>query len=170
MLDQRMFPALRPDTRVSIEAGVISLINEYFKGKSLSLDFGFVTHVHDDYTLDIDLNDDIHLKRVPLISSMVGERSGFMMRPRPGDQVVVGFILGDKSTPIALGFLYNEIDEPYSAKNGEFVFKHQTGTELKIDENGNFTLTHKSGAYISIDDSGNIKIYGTSVDINGTVF
>jgi len=173
MLDTRRFPMLKPNLAPNIEKPIIEKIHEAFKGKTFSIDFGFVTHVYSDYRVDIDLDDDINLKSVPIMTVIASPNGGLIATPEPGDQAIVGFIVGDKSAPIVLGFIHNNEDTAYSTEQGDFTYKKVTSigtTTFKIDKDGNFELVHKTGSYITIDESGKIKISAPTVDINGSLF
>lgn len=92
---------------------------------------------------------------------MAGKKRGMHFRPDPGDEVVVGFELGDTSLPIILGGVWNN-DSPapdqaqpspdnnvrtiVSRSNHELTFDDSTGSEKVV-------LKSHSGHEITLDDA-----------------
>jgi uncharacterized protein involved in type VI secretion and phage assembly len=78
---------------------------------------------------------------------MAGNRRGAYFMPEVGDEVVVGFELGDLNRPVILGALWSDVDAPPSHAD--------TSTSNNIR-----TITSRAGHHITFDDSpaGKIEI------------
>jgi uncharacterized protein involved in type VI secretion and phage assembly len=82
---------------------------------------------------------------------MAGKERGAYFMPEVGDEVVVGFELGDMSRPIILGALWSDVDPPppqadTSESNNKRTIVSRSKHELTFDDtSGSLKLTLKSG-------------------------
>lgn len=92
---------------------------------------------------------------------MAGNRRGVHFRPDPGDEVVVGFELGDTSLPIILGGVFNN-DSPApdqaqpSAENNIRTIVSRSNHELTFDDSTaseKVVLKSQGGHRITLDDA-----------------
>jgi len=98
---------------------------------------------------------------------MAGGHRGIHFFPEKGDEVLVGFHAGERSTPIILGALWNRDDPPpaqakQSAENDVRTIVSRSGHELTFDDTRQVekvTLKTQGGHTIVMDDSsGSLKI------------
>jgi hypothetical protein len=91
---------------------------------------------------------------------MAGARRGIHFLPEVGDEVVVGFQVGDTNTPIILGAVWNRDDRPpdqakQSPDNHIRTIVSRSGHELTFDDTPGaekVTLRSKSGHEVVLDD------------------
>ena len=94
--------------------------------------------------------DEIETGWFPMHTSHVGNGFGVAMGPNLGDQIVVGFIGGNMNSPVHLGRLHSDKEQPPVAQAGEMVIQHGNGALIKITSagitiNGNVDFT---GGYV----------------------
>jgi phage baseplate assembly protein gpV len=94
---------------------------------------------------------------------MAGADRGTYFRPEPGDEVVVGFEMGDLSRPVILGALWNDEHAPPSQadtdpSNNVRTIVSRAGHEITFDDtpgSGAIELKVATGGYrIRLDASG----------------
>jgi uncharacterized protein involved in type VI secretion and phage assembly len=113
-----------------------------------------------------------------LVSPMAGAERGIFFRPQPGDEVLVGFELGDSRRPYIIGSVWSTEDRPPSGANDQpeennlrfirsrsghiFRFDDTPGQERMelIDKDGQRRVAIDSaGSEITIEcDTGDINI------------
>lgn len=102
---------------------------------------------------------------------MAGGGRGMFFMPEVGDEVVVGFELGDINRPVILGALWNDVDRPppgadTSETNNRRTIVSRAGHEITLDDTpggggvliktaGNFEI-QISGDQLTIKTTGNI--------------
>jgi phage baseplate assembly protein gpV len=92
---------------------------------------------------------------------MAGDRRGMHFFPEPGDEVVVGFHVGDANNPIILGAVWNKASPPpnqaqQSADNNIRTIVTRSGHELTFDDTAGsekVTIRSQSGHSVVLDDS-----------------
>ena len=92
---------------------------------------------------------------------MAGAKRGIHFLPEPGDEVVVGFQVGDTNTPIILGALWNGGSKPpeqakQSSRNNVRTIVTRSGHELTFDDTEGaekVTVKSKGGHSIVLDDA-----------------
>lgn len=98
---------------------------------------------------------------------MAGDKRGMYFYPEVGDEVVVGFELGDTNFPVVLGGLWNGPSPPpdqarQSADNNVRTIVTRSGHELTFDDTSGaekVTLRTQGGHQIVLDDApGQAKI------------
>jgi uncharacterized protein involved in type VI secretion and phage assembly len=105
-----------------------------------------------------------------LAAPMAGNRRGAFFMPEVGDEVVVGFEMGDVNRPVILGALWNDRDQPPpsadpSPTNNTRTIVSRAGHQITFDDSqagsilirtaGNFEI-HLTRDQISIRTTGNI--------------
>lgn len=129
-----------------------------------------------------------------LATMMAGADRGSFFVPEPGDEVVVGFHLGDPRFPIIVGSLWNGQDAPpetmdsdgrnhvrslHSRSGHKLRFVDEPGSErVEIESQGGHSVvlddaaseivvTSSSGATVTIDSAGTVSISAVS-EVNVT--
>src|SRR5581483_3964040 len=74
-----------------------------------------------------------------LATPMAGAGRGFFMRPEVGDEVLVGFELGEPRRPYVLGALWSKKDQPppddgNASKNNWRFIQSRSGHIVKLDD------------------------------------
>jgi len=98
-----------------------------------------------------------------LATPSAGEKGGFVFRPYPNDEVVIGFINNDPRFPVVLGSLYNSQNEyPYALNDDEqteigfaFNFSDDKAKAWKINihqEDETMTIASPNGQSFLLDD------------------
>ena len=96
---------------------------------------------------------------MPLGSHHIGNGFGIAVGATVGDQVVVGFLEGDHSTPIVMSRLYSDQQRPPEVKSGEMVLFHEKKSALHFDEHGQITIKHgPSGGSLLWDKDGAVHL------------
>ena len=90
---------------------------------------------------------------------MAGDRRGSFFMPEVGDEVVVGFELGNLDRPVILGALWSDQDQPpdnadTGATNNIRTFVSRAGHEITFDDspNGLITIKTKGGMEITLNE------------------
>lgn len=90
---------------------------------------------------------------------MAGNRRGSFFMPEVGDEVVVGFELGNLDRPVILGALWSDRDEPpqqadTSSTNNIRTLVSRSGHEVTFDDspNGKITIKTNGGMEIVLED------------------
>ncbi len=103
-----------------------------------------------------------------LAAPMAGNQRGVFFVPEVGDEVVVGFELGDVNRPVVLGALWNDQDRPppgadTSPSNNVRTIVSRAGHEITFDDT-------PGGGGIKVKSAGGfeIRIEGTSLSISTT--
>ncbi len=118
-----------------------------------------------------------------LSTMMAGAGRGSFFVPEPGDEVVVGFHMGDPRYPIILGCLWNGQDEPPeqmdgSGENHVRAIHSRSGHKIRfVDEGGQEKVEVESqgGHSIVLDDSSSEVVITASsgatvtIDAGGTL-
>lgn len=102
-------------------------------------------------------------------------KSGSVIIPKNGEEVIVGFLDGDINRPVILGSLYTLINKPpmniYDSKNQDsMMFQFQNGLQIQIDtkpKNQKVSITTEAGHKVILDDAKNkesIQIANKSSD------
>ena len=93
---------------------------------------------------------------------MAGDRRGCYFMPEVGDEVVVGFELGNLDRPVILGALWSDQDHPPNqadtgATNNIRTIVSRAGHEITFDDSpeGKIRIRTSGGAEITLDDSTN---------------
>ncbi len=104
---------------------------------------------------------------------MAGGRRGAFFLPEVGDEVVVGFELGDITQPVILGSLWNDVDRPPNqadteASNNVRSIVSRSGHEITLDDSpggGKIVIKTHGGTEITLDDGqpGAITVKTTGV-------
>lgn len=96
---------------------------------------------------------------------MAGGKRGAYFMPEVGDEVVVGFEMGDLNRPVILGGLWSDIDHPpdqadTSSSNNIRTIVSRAGHELTFDDspNGKILIKTRGGFEITIEDGPTPKI------------
>lgn len=94
------------------------------------------------------LNPDVASAWARVASAGAGDQRGLAFIPEVGDEVLVGFEMGDIQYPYVLGGLWNGIDRPPPSAGGggdgavqRRVIRSRTGHEIILDEGGNGGVT-----------------------------
>ncbi|KYF79081.1 hypothetical protein BE20_29410 [Sorangium cellulosum] len=106
-----------------------------------------------------------------MAAPMAGNGRGAFFMPEVGDEVVVGFEMGDVNRPVILGALWNDRDQPpasadNSPTNNTRTIVSRSGHQITLDDSpgggsilirtaGNFEI-HIAGDQLSIKTTGNI--------------
>jgi phage baseplate assembly protein gpV len=106
-------------------------------------------------------DDDDHSAPARVMMPMAGGKRGMHFFPEPGDEVVVGFQVGDTNTPIILGAVWNRDSQPpdqakQSAQNDIRTIVTRSGHELTFDDTSGaekITIKSKGGHSIELDDA-----------------
>jgi uncharacterized protein involved in type VI secretion and phage assembly len=98
-------------------------------------------------------------------SFMAGSRRGGWFMPEVGDEVVVGFEMGDLSRPVILGALWSDADQPpeaadTSAANNVRTIVSRAGHQVTFDDSpsGKIVIKTSGGMEISLEDAPSPKI------------
>jgi uncharacterized protein involved in type VI secretion and phage assembly len=105
-------------------------------------------------------DDDDQSAPARVMMPMAGDGRGVHFFPEPGDEVVVGFLAGETSTPIILGALWNNGSKPpsqakQSSRNDVRTIVTRSGHELTFDDAAGaekITLKSHGGHAIELDD------------------
>jgi uncharacterized protein involved in type VI secretion and phage assembly len=107
-------------------------------------------------------------------SFMAGDRRGAWFMPEVGDEVVVGFELGDYNRPVILGALWSDVDQPpepadTSSANNTRTIVSRAGHQITFDDgaSGKIVIKTRGNTEITLEDGGNIWI-NTTGDIKTT--
>lgn len=137
------------------------------------LAFAEVTSVDDNgYTLSyLSGNHDAPSAPARVAAPMAGNRRGAYFMPEVGDEVVVGFELGNLDRPVILGALWSDVDAPptaadTSASNNVRTITSRAGHEITFDDSpaGGIHIKTNGGFEVTLDDGGQkitIKTTGT---------
>ena len=136
-------------------------------GQVAGLVLAEVTAIHDDgyelHFLSTAVTETVRGARVATL--MAGHQRGTFFQPEVGDEVVVGFELGDISRPIILGALWSDRDQPpegadQSASNNIRTIVSRAGHQITFDDSSQPKITIKSsgGLEITIQDAPTQKI------------
>jgi hypothetical protein len=106
-------------------------------------------------------DDDDHSAPARVMMPMAGEKRGLHFFPEPGDEVVVGFHVGDTNNPIILGALWNRDSSPpdqarQSSSNDVRTIVTRSGHELTFDDTPGaekVTVKSQGGHSIVLDDA-----------------
>ena len=97
---------------------------------------------------------------------MAGGGRGAFFMPEVGDEVVVGFEMGDLSRPVILGALWSDVDSPPSQadtsdSNNVRTIVSRAGHEVTFDDTpgaGKIVIKTAGGFHITLDDGPSPKI------------
>lgn len=133
----------------------------------LGLVFAEVTSVSDEgYTLQY-LSGTQQAPSAParVATFMAGNRRGAFFMPEVGDEVVVGFELGNTNRPVILGALWSDVDAPpqgvdTSASNNIRTITSRAGHQITFDDSpaGKIMIKTNGGLEISLEDGPSPKI------------
>jgi uncharacterized protein involved in type VI secretion and phage assembly len=106
-------------------------------------------------------DDDDQSAPARVMMPMAGGQRGIHFLPEQGDEVVVGFLVGDTNHPIILGAVWNRNDRPpdqakQSAQNDVRTIVSRSGHELTFDDTAGsekVTLKSKSGHLVELSDA-----------------
>lgn len=92
---------------------------------------------------------------------MAGGSRGAYFMPEVGDEVVVGFELGNIDQPVILGSLWSDVDRPpeeadTSASNNRRTIVSRAGHQITLDDTpgqGKIVLKTKGGVEITLEDT-----------------
>jgi len=106
-------------------------------------------------------DDDDHSAPARVMMPMAGGKRGIHFFPEPGDEVVVGFHVGDTNNPIILGAVWNSDSVPpdqaqQSAQNHVRTIVTRSGHELTFDDTPGaekVTVKSQGGHSIVLDDA-----------------
>lgn len=127
------------------------------------LAFAEVTSVDDDgYTLSyLSGNHDAPSAPARVAAPMAGNQRGAYFMPEVGDEVVVGFELGDLNRPVILGALWSDVDAPptaadTSSANNIRTITSRAGHQVTFDDSaaGKIQIQTAGGVEITLDDAG----------------
>jgi phage baseplate assembly protein gpV len=127
------------------------------------LAFAEVTGVDDNgYTLSyLSGNHDAPSAPARVAAPMAGSRRGAYFMPEVGDEVVVGFELGNLNRPVILGALWSDVDAPpahadTSASNNIRTLTSRAGHQITFDDSaaGKIDIKTAGGVEITLDDAG----------------
>lgn len=118
----------------------------------------------------------------PIVCKAAGQYLSVVHAPSPGDQAIVMYLNGDRESPVVVGFIHSDQDQPPQAESGETVIQHtqnpgqgnQTRTTLKIDKTGAVTTTTQNdNATVSTTTTGanssvTTTTQGTTANISNT--
>jgi len=115
-----------------------------------------------------------------LAAPMAGPGRGAFFRPEVGDEVVVGFEMGDVNRPVILGALWNDQHAPPSSAdtsetNNTRTIMSRSGHQVTFDDapGGGILIEAANGFHIRIDgdkieiSSGASLIAGTKIVLDG---
>jgi len=139
--------------------------------------FAEVTGIHDDgYELKW-LSGSLTAKSAParVATLMAGDGRGSFFMPEVGDEVVVGFELGNIDRPVILGALWSDQDKPpqqadTSATNHVRTIVSRAGHEITFDDSpaGKIMIKTKGGMEITLNEVGPKITIKTTGDINSS--
>jgi uncharacterized protein involved in type VI secretion and phage assembly len=102
---------------------------------------------------------------------MAGNQRGAFFMPEVGDEVVVGFEMGDINRPVILGALWSDVDAPppgvdTASSNNIRTITSRAGHQITFDDSstGKITIKTHGGLEIVLLDGPNPKITFKSVD------
>ncbi len=133
----------------------------------MGLAFAEVTGVTDEgYTLEFySGTHDAPSTPARVASFMAGGGRGAYFMPEKGDEVVVGFEMGDLNRPVILGALWSDVDKPpghadTSSSNNIRTITSRAGHHVTFDDSpsGKIVIQTKGGFEISIEDGPTPKI------------
>lgn len=141
----------------------------------LGLAFAEVSNVTDEgYVLTwLSGNYDAPSTPARVATFMAGGGRGAYFMPEVGDEVVVGFEMGNLDRPVILGGLWSDVDAPpsqadTSSANNVRTIVSRAGHEITMDDspNGKIRIRTHGGFEISIEDGPSPKI---SIATSGNV-
>lgn len=105
-------------------------------------------------------------------------KSGSVIIPQDGEEVIVGFLDGDMNRPVILGSLYTSVNKPpmniYDGKNKDaMMLQFQNGLQVRIDtkpKNQRVSITTEGGHKLILDDSKNKESVQISNKESDTLF
>lgn len=133
----------------------------------LGLAFAEVTAVGEDgYTLQyLSGNHDAPSAPARVATFMAGNQRGAYFMPEVGDEVVVGFELGNLNRPVILGALWSDVDAPppaadQSASNNIRTITSRAGHQITFDDSpaGKIQIKTHGGLEITLEDGPPAKI------------
>jgi uncharacterized protein involved in type VI secretion and phage assembly len=142
----------------------------------LGVAFAEVTAIGDEgYTLSyLSGNHDAPSAPARVATFMAGNQRGAFFMPEVGDEVVVGFELGDLNRPVILGALWSDVDAPppgvdTSSSNNIRTITSRAGHQITFDDSpggGKIQIKTHGGFEITLDDGPSPKI---NIKTTGTV-
>jgi uncharacterized protein involved in type VI secretion and phage assembly len=143
----------------------------------LGIAFAEVTGVRDDghYTLSyLSGNHEAPSAPARVSTFMAGPKRGAYFMPEIGDEVVVGFELGDLNRPVILGALWNDVDPvppgvDASPSNNIRSITSRAGHQLTFDDSpggGKIEIKTTGGFEITLEDGASPKI---SIKTTGSI-
>jgi hypothetical protein len=161
---------------------IVRLLSPQVAQSRHQLIFGLVTgkvaRIEDDGTYHLRIfgingqdGDPMSEARARVAMPMAGARRGIHFFPEVGDEVLVGFLFGQTTSPIILGALWNDNDPPpaqarQSAANDVRTVVSRSGHELTFDDTSGaekVTLKTHAGHTIEMNDAnGSLRISITS--------
>jgi hypothetical protein len=149
--------------------GRLAELAERLQRQSLQFGVAFaeVTAIGEDgYSLQY-LSGDLEAPSAParVASFMAGDGRGAFFMPEVGDEVVVGFELGDVNRPVILGALWSDVDGPppgvdTSASNNIRTITSRAGHQITFDDSpaGKILVRTQGGLEIALEDGPPPKI------------
>jgi Type VI secretion system/phage-baseplate injector OB domain len=139
---KKLIERLQPDLKPYMRFSLVGMVAEVYE---------------DEYLVDVELDDDISLPRVPVHSVWAEDGWGIWALPEIGSEVSVSFVEGDVTRPYVEASRFVTGKTPQGYKVGMFAIRDKAGQriEFKPDES---ELSIK-GANIKIISAGNRSEY-----------
>ncbi len=109
-----------------------------------------------------DWSTDVQSPWIRMIMAHAGDNRGFYFIPEEGDEVMVGFEMGNPDYPFVMGSLYNgknNFGKRSKEKNNLKSIKTRSGNEILFDDNGKITIRNNHNTMeLTCADDGKILI------------
>ncbi|MBM2884109.1 hypothetical protein JFK97_06865 [Chromobacterium phragmitis] len=93
----------------------------------------------------------------------VGNGWGVAIGPQVGDEVSVGFEMGNTNNGSVISRHFNDVNQPIGPPSGEVWLVHQSKASIKLTNDAKITATDPSGTVWQLSNDGNVRITGNLV-------
>ena len=107
-----------------------------------------------------------------MLTPEAGNDHGLYLRPKQGDEVLVGFVANDPRYPVIMGCLYSREQLPGIASSGteqKYGYRSAENQQLVFDDSAKTIKLETGNCSITLDGQGNkieLKVGGNTITID----